>query len=194
MITHNAGYFRRLAAFLIDLFVYLDVILVPLYILSLGFTSEYLPAILNTLTYIVLVILFGNLLYLVYQINFISTYGGTIGKLLLHMRITDQTSDKFLDTKTAFYRSYIGYAFSSQFFWAGFLRMINHPQNYGWHDELFNTRVVLTNKSTTGVFMLLALVALFLVLLYLIGGSISTSDLFDYLMNVFDNASLIPLD
>lgn len=185
-----AGYLRRLAAQLIDCFLIVNIFLLPLAIASHFFTLTTVPVYLtlSTFTYIIIAVLTMNIVSYCYHILMTIKYGGTVGKLVLNMAIVDAQTNKFLGKKQTIYRVVIGYLFSSQFFGLGFLRMLVHPLNLAWHDELFDTRVILRNRSKIGVVLLVVMVllniAMFTFIVYNYTESQLLNDLRLYLSNM----------
>ncbi len=182
MQQNNAGFLRRFIAYYIDLLIYLVLFTVPFYLMLkeavnkvntfvpkpyvgqdttdiLELVANFAPFI-NIFVFACVFFLLGAIAWLFYQVYFVSHFGGTIGKLVCGLRIKDSRTDANLDSKTAFYRSYPGYMFSSAFFGLGYLRIIKNDQNLAWHDELFNTKVVKEGSILPGVisFVLLAVI------------------------------------
>ena len=170
-MDHNmAGYQRRFVAYLIDVLIITNVLTLPLILIALGFKNE-LPeyTVLNFVSYLLAIVFLSGLLKTLYHVYFISTYGATPGKLLLGIEIVESDNNKWLDKKLAFYRYIAGYSFSIQFFGYGFFKMIKHPQNLAWHDQLFNTRVILKHDNKAASFLVLLLAIAFAAQLYYIG-------------------------
>lgn len=188
-----AGYLRRFAAQLIDCFLLTNIFMIPLAVLSHYFTLPNVPVHLTlaTFTYFILVILLMNIVSYAYHILMTIKYGGTVGKLVLNMAVVDAHTHKFLGKKQTIYRVVVGYLFSSQFFGLGFLRMLVNPVNLGWHDELFDTRVILTNKSKAGLILLLVLIlsniAMFVFIIYNFSESHILKELSLYTQNILNS-------
>lgn len=178
MEHNNAGFFRRLIAQLIDLKIILLVALVPMYFFSTNLATNFridpISPLVNITTYILLLIFLGSIINIFYTIYFTSKFGGTIGKLLCGLKIVDNDNDNLLDNKTAFYRIFAGYTFSASFFWVGYFKIITSPENRGWHDRLFNTKVIKTSSFIPGILSYVFLFVITLVLLYMIGDSLAT--------------------
>lgn len=100
-----------------------------------------------------------------YYVILTNKFGGTVGKLIFQLRVVEENSTKFIDKKTAFYRTVLGYIFSGKFFGLGFYQTIRHKDKRAWHDELFETRVISIKDSWMGY----AVFALSLALLGVLG-------------------------
>jgi len=174
--TTNAGFLKRIGAMLLDCSIYFVIITIPLCFIMLGFSSE-MPVLttLNAVAYVFVVFFLGGVLHLVYAVYFISNLGGTLGKLAFGLRIVDQKTGKYIDKKTAFYRAFAGYTFSSQLFGLGYLQILRNTKNLAWHDELFNTKVVTKASPILGVGLLIISSIMFVILVGFILTSLVTS-------------------
>lgn len=142
-----AGLTRRFFASLLDTAVVLLTIILPIVAaLVLGGSIESLMQNKFVIALFTgLLILFAPLITFLFS-YLISKNGGTPGKRLLGMKILNYENNSHIDFKTAFFRTIMGYTFSTQFFGLGFWRVIKNNEKLGWHDELFNTKVVKINK------------------------------------------------
>ena len=120
-----------------------------------------------------LFIFIGGVIQIFYHVYFVTNYGGAIGKLLFGLKIVDANTNELIDKKRALYRYIAGYPFSGVFFGLGFFRIIKHENNLAWHDELFNTKVVGSNKDAMGYLSLFMLLIVFIALVYLIASTFS---------------------
>ncbi len=162
MQSNNAGFLVRLFATLTDSLIELFIFVLGLYgfILMLN-VENFVTSTLNLLLYFLLFILLTGVIRLYYTLYFISNFGGTIGKLLFNLNIVDSITGEYISMKRAFYRSFIGYAFSMQFFGWGFLRILKSANNkLAWHDELFNTKVISKGTSISGFMVFIGLLML----------------------------------
>lgn len=171
MQNTNAGFRLRFFANVLDSSINLIIYLVPL-LLFFVFSKVYSSGSVNhlvdlfvwLLTYAISAICILGVLFLVYELYFISKLGGTLGKLVFRLNIVDQQTGQFLTTQRAFYRTILGYTFSAAFLGLGFLRIIKHPQKLGWHDEIFDTKVISKGSYIFGyVALILALSCIVLI-------------------------------
>lgn len=164
MENKNGGLLIRFIAYMIDVLLFSVLFFAPLYLLLTGLEDRMMAdpvgPIINIVTFVILFVLLWGVLFVLYQVFFISKFGGTLGKLACGMKVHDYDSGEKLDKKTAFYRFTAGYAFSSGFFGLGFWRIIKHDQNLGWHDELFGTKVEKTSSFIPGIIALVFLLIL----------------------------------
>ena len=107
-----------------------------------------------------------NILMIIYTLFFVGKFGGTLGKLLFGMKIVDRDSGEAIGIKRAFLRTYLGYTFSSQFFGLGYWRIVKHPEKLAWHDELFNTKVVITRGPLLGIIVSIVFPVLSAIVIY----------------------------
>lgn len=82
---------------------------------------------------------------LLYDAFLTSKLGGSLGKLLCGIRVTNEEG-KYLDYKKSFFRATVGYAFSSVFFGLGFLSILKDQKRQGWHDRAIGSFVT-TQKT-----------------------------------------------
>ncbi|MBI2028112.1 MAG: RDD family protein [Candidatus Levybacteria bacterium] len=98
-----------------------------------------------------------TILYITY---FTHWFGGTIGKLLVGLRVTDENGN-LLSLKRSLFRHTIGYQFAFLLFGLGFVAIIKDPKKQGWHDKA--TGSILTvrkNQWPLALFVLLLTLAL----------------------------------
>ena len=103
-----------------------------------------------------------------YNMYFVSKYGGTIGKLIFGLKIRRDDNEEFLDRRAAFLRTILGYIYSSKFFGAGYLKIIKSDDNIAWHDELFSTHVEKSGSIWPGIGVLILTIAAVVGLSYLL--------------------------
>uniref|UniRef100_A0A7C4XGE2 RDD family protein n=1 Tax=candidate division WWE3 bacterium TaxID=2053526 RepID=A0A7C4XGE2_UNCKA len=166
----TAGLTRRFFAFFLDRSLGLAVVLVALIIYAHYVRPsdglDFIKSSGNVLTVILTFIFLSTLINLLYQILFLCKFGGTIGKLLFGMQVFDSETGGFLTPKKAFFRTFAGYAFSSQFMGLGFLKINKKRNNMAWHDELFSTEVRITGSIWPGTILLLLLLCIVLFVVF----------------------------
>jgi uncharacterized RDD family membrane protein YckC len=144
----NSGLLRRFAAYFLDFMLCFALFLGGLYLVK--------NDIVQVFVYIFVaipILAFFNIFNFIYLP---SKIGGSIGKKLFGLAIL--RNDKYLSLKGSFLRGTVGYRFSAKFLGLGFFRIIKNPDNLGWHDELFKTRVVKRATPFAGIFILLLVV------------------------------------
>ena len=138
-----AGFFARLAAFLIDIIIVglvLMTLKVPMWIISI-FNPEFIllrPVLFDFSTWDIIIYLLSSFYFI------LLTYfkGATIGKFLLRLRVvSDKTEDGKLSLINAIYRETIGRYLSSLFF-IGYLFIGATSDKRALHDILCDTHVV----------------------------------------------------
>ncbi len=72
-------------------------------------------------------------------------WGGTIGKLLTGLRVTDE-GGKPMNFKRLFFRHTIGYQFSGLLFGLGFLSIIKDQNKQSWHDKTVGSQVLVVKN------------------------------------------------
>ncbi len=133
----------RILAGLIDFSI---VLFMYVYVIFWFSTGSNIEVILDQLLIAVIVFLLFGLLYPFIKSFLISTFGGTIGKLLTGTKIIKD--GKNLSFWRAFLRNHIGYMISGVFLYLGFIWIFIDKERKGWHDMVADTLVVITNKST----------------------------------------------
>lgn len=98
-----------------------------------------------------------------------SNIGGTLGKILTGIEVTDENG-KRLSYKKSFFRYTTGYAFSSVFFGMGYFSVITDPNKQAWHDKAAGSLVVV--KRNLWIMGLIALIALFAANMFLLFSAI----------------------
>ena len=186
MQNNNAGFTVRLFATLTDSIIEVLLFVLGLYLfVSLLSVENFVTSTLNLVIYILTFLLFFGILRLFYSIYFITHFGGSLGKLIFNLKIVDNKTEELLSNKRAFYRVFIGYAFSAQFLGWGFLRVIKNPNKFAWHDELFNTKVVSKGSVFSGVMIFVGVMILTGFLAYRIFTIFQFSEYYKYAMELF---------
>jgi len=192
MKSNNAGFGIRLFSTLIDSLIEITLFVLGLYSFVLMLSIDnFVASTLNFVLYIILFIFSFGILRLVYSIYFISIFGGTLGKLIFNLKIVDQQTEQLISKKRAFYRLLIGYAFSVQFIGLGFFRIIKNSNKLGWHDELFNTKVIVKGSPYSGVVMFVSLLLLVMFLMSRIVTSLENSKYLDYVTGIIQSTKTI---
>jgi uncharacterized RDD family membrane protein YckC len=131
-----AGFWIRVAASLIDTFVFLVVIAVPL---TLIYGADYWTAQANATGFWDAMITY--LFPIVITIWFWKKYLGTPGKMLLRLRVVDAKTGQALTTRQSVVR-YLGYYVSLIPLFLGFIWVGIDKKKQGFHDKLAGTVVV----------------------------------------------------
>jgi len=137
-MPHYIGFRLRLIAHLIDtfllsiIFAFIKTILIilPLPLLLIAFLN----------------ILFDFLIILIYESYYTSRYGGTIGKLLMKIKVTNQKGG-LLTFKQAALR-FLTKILSSMILFIGHLFIILDKKKQALHDKIMETYVIEDSKST----------------------------------------------
>lgn len=157
MRTNKGGFAIRLIAFLIDSLLML---LIHAWFWSSVITksSNLAQLIQAAILYLALIVFPSFLISTLFLHAWMTAHlGGTIGKLLTGLQVSN-LNDKKLNFKRSFFRQTTGYAFSSLFFWWGYLSIIKDPENLAWHDKAVGSKV--TVKKTLWPMGLILLAAL----------------------------------
>lgn len=162
----NSGLYPRMFARMLDNLIGFCIFTLPLIFITskVGLDSlGGLSSLMTATSYSINVFLWGLVISVIYNTVFVSLLGGTLGKLLFGIRVVDKDTETYLDIKRAFYRYAFGYAFSGAFMGLGYLQILRRQDKRGWHDELFNTKVVKIGSYTLGFLAIFVLssVALF---------------------------------
>lgn len=157
-------FLERLFAVYLDMIVVSIAIVVPILLMVLIGGEGAAPTI---VVYAISIFFLSAPLGALYQTYFTTKLGGTLGKLLLGLRIENRDSSEFIDRSRAFYRATLGYIFSAQLFGLGFWRIIKNEENLAWHDDLFFTKVVKFRSGLAG-YILLALTLVIPILLFIL--------------------------
>lgn len=156
------GFFKRFCAQLIGW----AILSFPGYFVLLkGSESSTIPQAVYFLMLALIVAWFSGLV-LVYIDSIFFTYwfGGSIGKLLWGIRVTNLTENK-LSFKRILFRQTIGYLFSWNLFGLGYWSVLKDPEKLAWHDKAAGSRVVTKEKS----FWIVGLVATVLLVAIALG-------------------------
>lgn len=147
---HYGGFWRRMAAFMIDktiiyafsfnvsLIVFLAVGLGGDIISLLRSPAEEATARIGSLTS--LCVFLSVIIDMIYFTWFIGVSGQTPGKMLLRLRVVAASGEP-VTTGTAFLR-WTGTIISGLFFFLGFFWIAIDPKKQGWHDKIAMTFVV----------------------------------------------------
>jgi uncharacterized RDD family membrane protein YckC len=147
----------RLLSYLIDLaIVVLFGQLAVLQIASAQTIEQILDSILSILIFYIIMAVF---VYPIYVSVFISSFGGTLGKIISGIQI-QRTNGGKLTLFQAFFRTYVGYYVSGLFFFLGFIWIVIDKKRRAWHDMMSDTIVVVKDKTGYVVGMI-ALMVLF---------------------------------
>ena len=165
---HYAGFFIRLFANLIDQLIGAGVFL----LLTLPiFTQTSLNSILNSaLSLVILLTYIGVILPIIYC-YIISKFGGTPGKLLFGLIITNEKGE-LISFKRAIFRTYIGQFTSLLFFGLGYFWIFKDKKRRSFHD-LVTGSVVIVNHSL-GVFLGISAIIALLILNLILAKNIGT--------------------
>lgn len=162
-----ANYWIRLLATAIDASLLILIWLLAGYILSLKVTAQpesgdlLLPLLLNKL----LIFLAFSTIYWVLVNNVLydsittSKFGGTLGKLMLGLRVEDALGNN-LSYKRAFFRYTVGYAVAGLLWGFGFFWILKDDKHQGWHDQITGSYVVKKGSNYLTVLAVLTLLAL----------------------------------
>jgi uncharacterized RDD family membrane protein YckC len=137
-----AGFFSRLEAFILDLFVILIASLGTVWMagLILGFfIRPFFDVNIRPILYLPVVV---SITIVFYFLFFWSLLGYTPGKFLLGLKIVRRDGSK-LGLGRAIVR-FIGYWISALVVFLGFIWIIFDPHRQGWHDKLAGTQVIYT--------------------------------------------------
>ncbi|GEM_PF-2408990 len=153
-----ASFTKRLLAFLIDVLIFILIHLFSWYLISASSNINQLAQ--NVLIYLITVLLptfiFGSIIYTALMT---SRFGGSLGKLLTGIKVTDETGN-LLTVKRSIFRHTIGYTFSYTFFGLGYLAIIKDKLKQGWHDKATGSLVIVKNNIwPVGLVTLIILIA-----------------------------------
>lgn len=138
--TTPASFKHRALASIIDFSVMWLLCIAGLYIAA---SQKTLADSVLTVFYLVLLLL--NPIIIFRDIILIHYFGGSIGKLLSGLRIVSEHNDR-LSFKRIFFRSTVGYSFSSLFFGLGFLSVIKDARKQAWHDKAVGSQVIVQQQ------------------------------------------------
>ena len=134
---------HRIISGLIDFAIFIFPIT---YIICWFSSSEDYENILSRFWFVVIFLLVLGLILPFFNSFMISTFGGTIGKLLTGTIIVS-SNGKRLSFWKAFFRNHIGYKVSGIFLWLGFIWILIDKERRSWHDQIVDTYVLLLNKQ-----------------------------------------------
>ena len=158
MKNKYASFWQRLIAHLVDLGIGYALFIWLLTNISSKTTVSDIFS--GFLSYFIIAIWYG-VIYLLAQSFLISRFGGTVGKLLTGIKITDQNGDNLTFLKAIFREAGLK-RISVFLFGLGFWWMIKDKEKQTWHDKAANSYVVTTNSTLTvvGILAVASLVAL----------------------------------
>jgi len=154
--TSNAGFHLRLLAFLTDWAILFLPNSIFWFFISLSSSLSELGF--GLVVYLLVWLL--PLLALGFLYSSLLTYyfGGTLGKILTGLRVTDEKGGR-LTLKRIIFRQTVGYGFSFTLFGLGFLSVIKDPLKQAWHDKAVGSLVLkTTNLWPVGLVILTVLV------------------------------------
>lgn len=154
-----AGFLIRLLANLTDNFILFLFPNLFLFLVNLG-NKNLKELIITLIWFILLFLLFGGIVKLLYFSYTTSIKGGTLGKMMAGLTVTDENGNK-ISLKRSLFRHLIGYMISGLLFGFGFLSMVWDKNKQGWHDQLSGTFVKRTGKSV------IMIVFVFLLMLFI---------------------------
>jgi uncharacterized RDD family membrane protein YckC len=143
---HYAGFWRRVAAALIDTFVFAIVLAIFAYLLLGVQAFKTLPTSIDPQQPANAFLLAENLLPAVLTIALWVAFGGTPGKLLLSCKIIDERTGGKVGVGRAVLR-YLGYFVSAIVFCLGFLWIAWDRRKQGWHDKIAGTLVIVEDAE-----------------------------------------------
>ncbi len=151
------GFWKRLlASYLIDGFIISSIF--PILILLFLPTKSFFPVdIINqsasfTSSFIPLLMIYALtiVLYYSYYATTTALFGGTVGKLLLGLKVVDISTGQKIGWIKSLIRHGPGYFVSSLVFYIGFIWIAFDAKKQGWHDKIAGTVVVDTKKRWGG--------------------------------------------
>ena|SRR3989344_6723183 len=137
-----AGFWIRLAAKLIDLFILALLLALPFYLLNFLATGSPIPKELPTFVYIYIFLWF--IIFILYDIYFIKKYNATPGKMIMRIKVV-KADNSSVTWATSIVR-WIIYKLGSGWWvlFLGVLWIIWDEKKQGWHDKVANTYVIRT--------------------------------------------------
>jgi len=156
----TAGYLLRLLAKGIDI----NILFIPFFIVIKYYSVvKTTYAFLNTTMVLLVVILLAVYIGILYNTYLTSRFGGTIGKLIVGLRVVDEKGE-FLTDRRAFFRCTVGYFVSGLFFGLGYFWIIKDNKNQGWHDQISETYVV--QRGVSAMSVMLGIVSVFAFIIF----------------------------
>lgn len=143
-MNNLASSISRFFAYLIDFSINLFLSLWPILLISRADTWPLLMD--NMVLAVFYYLLFSSLILPFINSFLISTFGGSIGKLLTGIKIV-KPDGKNLSFWRAFFRYLIGYMISGCFLWLGFVWILIDKEKRAWHDQIADTYVITVQKT-----------------------------------------------
>lgn len=138
-MTKTANIGQRIIAAFID---WLIAIIFWEVLILLVASSPTISDVLNSLLWVLILgLLLSSILWALFNSFLISTFGGTIGKLLTGAKIV-RPGGTPLSFWRAFFRNQIGYLVSGLMFGSGFIWIAIDKDRRGWHDQITDDLVV----------------------------------------------------
>jgi len=163
-MSNYSSFGKRLGGYILDLLISLSGSLFLIYVVFAFFENDFLmmeKGLLWVLFYVVFISFFVNVCYLSFTTYY---FGGSIGKLLMGMKVCDGRG-RNLSMKMSFFRYLVGYPLAKILFGFGFLWVIKDERKQGFHDKMTGSFVV--NTGELGVvrffasFLILVLMVIF---------------------------------
>jgi len=153
-----ASFYERLLSRFIDSLIYSMILLIPL--VKISTINVFTILLDNIYNYILFLLIIASFIFF-FEIFIISEFGGTLGKLLIGLRIQHENG-KFLSLKDSFIRLTLGRAVSGIFFGLGYLWIFKNAKHQAWHDMVNETVVV--RKLSHGYLIGLVIIIAFIII------------------------------
>lgn len=150
--------FSRLAAILVDSFIFHSIYLLILFV----FVNSTRGA--GNVLVLINAYLFLILISIPLNAYFYKNFGGSIGKILCGLKVTNLKTGEYLNFNDYFFREYIGKLFSGVLVFLGYIYIFYNPKSQAFHDLMANT-VVTKDNSYKAVISPLVTLIIFLLLL-----------------------------
>jgi uncharacterized RDD family membrane protein YckC len=138
-----AAIFTRILALFIDWLILGLIVLEFLIFIS---SSNTLETVLNNLTITFIGLMVIPIIIQIVQAYLTAKYGGSIGKLICGLMVTDENNQK-ISLNMAFFRTFIGPVINSPMIGLGYFWVFRNERRQGWHDLAIGTTVVENNSS-----------------------------------------------
>jgi len=147
--NHYGGFWRRCLAFLIDQIILYGIYLIFFLMGVLAYTfgnlvhgDIFIPGASPDMGSWFMILYWGVIVIVtaLYFTCFVAVTGRTPGKMALGLKVVP-VGDGIMTFAVAFLR-WVGYIFSSVFFYLGFVWIAFDPRKQGWHDKIAGTVVV----------------------------------------------------
>jgi uncharacterized RDD family membrane protein YckC len=138
MTTNLASFQLRLLAWITDMVIGLFLFMAFFLIAASQADIAHVVAVI----FIYLAIVGLNPLYYYQSVILTHYFGGSVGKLLTGLRVTNESGTR-LPFKRVFFRQTIGYMFASLILGLGFWSIIKDTKKQGWHDKAVGSLVVI---------------------------------------------------